>query len=197
MLTRYKGLGDSIGYFDKRFQAFSTPVKSMAFSTFTGNIVKLAKYASPFERFTTAFNKMAVSMGLFANNFKIMSPEGIQAFTVWTNTLVKAIEVGKEAEKGMFDNFLKTSEGALESAFQFGKNMLGTGQEATSGSEKQSIIDETIKGKEKGADPQMTALLQAINSLQSEVSGLKGAISSTLNVSIRDVSPSAKFKIGN
>jgi hypothetical protein len=197
MLTRYKGLGDNIAYFDKRFQNFSTPVKSMAFSTFTNNIVKLAKYASPFERFTAAFNKMAVSMGLFANNFKIMSPEGVQAFTVWTNTLVKAIEVGKEAEKGMFDSFLKTSEGALESAFQFGKNMLGTGQEATSDSEKKSIIDETIKGKEKGSDPQTTALLSAIKSLQEEVSGLKSAISSTLNVNISSVSNTAKIKIGN
>jgi hypothetical protein len=195
MLTRYKGLGDNIGYFDKRFQAFSTPVKSMAFSTFTNNIVKLAKYASPFERFTAAFNKMAVSMGLFANNFNIMSPEGVQAFTVWTNTLVKAIEVGKDAEKGMYDKFLKTSEGALESAFQFGKNMLGTGQEATSDSEKKSIIDETIKGKEKGADPQMGALLAAIKSLQGEVSGLKSAISSTLNVNVKSVSNTAVMKV--
>lgn len=194
MLNRYKGLGDSIAYFDQRFRDFATPVKAMAFTDFTGNIVKLARHASLFERFATAFDRMAVSMGTFSNNFKIMTPEGIQAFSVWTNTLLKAIEVGKEAEKGMFDSFLKTSEGALESAFQFGKNMLGVGKEPTSTGEKKSIIDETIQGQDKKKDPGSDALLAAIKALQSEVSGLKAAMGSTLQVNIASVNSSAKMQ---
>lgn len=196
MLKRYKGLGDSIGYFNQRFRDFSSPVKSMAFSAFTSNIIKLSKYASPFEKFANAFNKMSVSMGAFAKNFKIMSPEGIKAFTVWTDTLVKAIQVGKDAEKGAFNKFLKTSEGAMESAFQFGKNQLGTNKEPTSTGEKKSIIDETIKGKApKGKDPKNDALLNAIKALQDEVSGLKSAIGGTLNVNIARVNSSASIKI--
>lgn len=194
MLTRYKGLGDNIAYFDKRFQNFSTPVKSMAFSTFTTNIVKLARYATPFERFAKSFDKMSVSMGMFANNFKIMSPEGIQAFTMWTDTLLKTIEVGKGVEQGLFDKALNAADTALDSAFQFGKNMLGLGDSPTSDGERKGIIDETIKSQEK-TDPQMTALMSAIASLQQEVAGLRTAINGTLDVNISGVDSTTRFKI--
>lgn len=55
---------------------------------FTDQISRLAGMATPFERFTKAFGTMAGDMGKFANNFKIMNVDSLNAFKGWTSALV-------------------------------------------------------------------------------------------------------------
>ena len=166
------------------------------FDKFTNNIIKLSYVAKDFEKFVDSFDRMAISMGVFAENFNMMDVRGITAFGVWTDTLTKAVEIGKEAEQGMFDNFLDSAKATVENAFSLGDSLFGSDSNAMTKDEKQSVIDKTLN--EEGPDPtaqKLEALDATLRALSGEINTLKAVMSGTLDVNISGVDNSAARKI--
>lgn len=62
------------------------------YDDFTAITERLAKIATPFEKFVKSFVVMAKEMGTFAKNFKMMTPEGLAAYESWTNAVVTVAE---------------------------------------------------------------------------------------------------------
>ncbi len=103
METRYKGLGNSIEYFGKKFKDFDKPIRVKAFSTFTDNILKLANVADPFEKFAKSFDLMSKSMGDFTTNFMKMSPASIKSYTEFTGSLTEFVKLKPAEFKARMD----------------------------------------------------------------------------------------------
>ena len=191
MVTLYSQLGTNIELFDKSFEQFNKPVKMEAFSLFTENIVKLAKAEKPFEKFVNTFERFGSAMGVFGNNFKIMDTDGIKAFDTWSNTLLRAVEIGENSDG--FNGFIDSANTVIDGAFQFGKELLGS--EQTTNSERKDIIEKTNEpNKDKGSDKENAKLLNAISSLQEEVAGLKSLLGGTLNINIESASSSVVLR---
>jgi len=55
---------------------------------FTNQMQRLSNMVTPFERFTKAFTQFAKDMGTFSHNFMVMTPDGINAYKIWTDAVV-------------------------------------------------------------------------------------------------------------
>ena len=192
----FRGFPKDIKNLYKGFQPFTKGDASEKFNLFTQNITSLAKTHSEFDKFVTSFDKMTNSMERFTTNFKGFMPEGITAFSMWTKTLGDAIEIGRSENDGMMDSFLNASNKTIDSAFQFGQNLLGRGEDETSDTDRSTIIDETIRQESKD-DPKMELLIQTISNLQTEINGLKRIMSGEMQVYVTGVDTNASIKISD
>jgi len=194
MADRYKHLGQSITLFDKHFSNFNKPVKSKEYHTFTDKLIQLSQHAKDFKLFADSFDRMADSMGKFSKNFSVMNADGLAAFSIWTDSLLQAIEVGKEGDA--FGNFLDSADTAVNSAFKFGNKKLGFSDDnEVSQGDKKSVIDQTLAQNDSQQAREIRKLNSSIISLHNEISTLKAVMSGTLDVNIESVSSVAKFKI--
>lgn len=193
LLNMYTKMGYSIGVLDKNFRLFSQKPKQLAFTSFVDNMIKLSKVATPFERFANSFDRMAKSMKTFSKNFTIMNPDAIKAFSIWSDSLLNVVKIGKETIN--FDKGLQNAEKSINAGFQYGKSQLGLGKEKMSDNEKVSVIDETIKQKTdtQGMTMIMT-MTNALNELKEEMQGIKTTLMyNQLKVYIDGVDPTLTF----
>lgn len=70
---------------------------------FNNQIKNLSDVATPFEKFVKSFGEMSKHMGVFANNFKIMNPDGITAFEKWTKSVENLANVDIRKMPGILD----------------------------------------------------------------------------------------------
>jgi hypothetical protein len=89
------------------------PVLIMKYDQFTKITERLAKIATPFEKFVKSFGDMSKHMGTFATNFNVMNPESITAFREWTDSMVQISKVDISQSGGII-NFIND---AVSSAF--------------------------------------------------------------------------------
>lgn len=195
MSQRYQNLGKSITIFGKHFEDFNKPIKSKEYHTFTDKLISLSKHAKDFKIFTDSFERMAESMGKFSKNFSIMNADGIMAFSIWTDALIKATEVGNDSNA--FDNFLDSADSTVNSAFKFGNKKLGFSDEDSNlnDADKRSVIDQTLQQQDSQQAKELRNLNSTIIGLRNEISTLKTIMSGTLDVNIENVNPTTKFKI--
>ena len=194
-LNKFKNI---LGHLDLSFMNFMSGDKKDNYFKFVDSIKELSWTSSKFEKFVNSFDRMAISMGTFAENFNMMDTKGIEAFGIWTNTLLQAIEVGEDAAGGMFDSFLDAASSTVDSAFSFGKNLLGAGEDPMSPEEKQSMIDQTVsKETDDPSGQKFDALNSTLQSLMAEITSLKATMSGTLDVNISGIDGSAARKIND
>ena len=82
------------------------------FKLFNDQVKRLAMMASPFEKFERSFGRMAKHMGIFATNFKVMSPTAINAFKDWTDSMVTISKVDISKSNAIVDFVNKTVDAA-------------------------------------------------------------------------------------
>ena len=82
------------------------------FKLFNDQVKRLAMMASPFEKFERSFGRMAKHMGIFATNFKVMSPTAITAFKDWTDSMVTISKVDISKSNAIVDFVNKTVDAA-------------------------------------------------------------------------------------
>ena len=72
-------------------------------SEFTKTLETLAKIESPFSKFVASFDKMAVSMGTFSDNFLKMTPNAIDSYKDWTNSMIAFTRMSPRAFSARLD----------------------------------------------------------------------------------------------
>jgi hypothetical protein len=85
------------------------------FKLFNDQVKRLAMMASPFEKFERSFGRMAKHMGIFATNFKVMSPTAITAFKDWTDSMVTISKVDISKSEGIVGFINKAVDAAFGS----------------------------------------------------------------------------------
>jgi hypothetical protein len=78
------------------------------FTTFNTQMKRLADIATPFEKFTKAFTQFSKDMGIFGNNFTMMTPNGIHAYKEWTDSMVMISKVDISKGGGIINFIDKT-----------------------------------------------------------------------------------------
>ena len=184
MEERYKGLGNSIDYFGKKFKEFDKPVRTMAFTKFTDNILKLANIANPFEKFAKSFDNMAKSMGDFATNFLKMSPQSIESYTEFTNSLSKFVQMDPKEFKAKLDLVSKAFGVDDKSGQTPPEKIVDTpaGAKMNALRKPDDQLKADAKGKE-GASPDTQKIIDKLGSVEKAVNRLAGILQSGLEVS--------------
>jgi len=102
----------------KKFETGLSATLLKNYDSFEKTTEKLSKIATPFEKFVKAFGDMAKHMGVFATNFKVMTPEGITSFKEWTDSMIQISKVDITKSEGIV-NFVNDT---VSAAFGGGKS---------------------------------------------------------------------------
>ena len=102
----------------KKFESGLSATLLKNYDSFEKTTEKLSKIATPFEKFVKAFGDMAKHMGVFATNFKVMTPEGITSFKEWTDSMIQISKVDITKSEGIV-NFVNDT---VSAAFGGGKS---------------------------------------------------------------------------
>ena len=191
MGKHYLMFGKYILLFDKAFAKFNKRPKMLAFGYMAKTLVILSKHANRFEKFVTAFERFSVAMGTFGKNFNLMTPDGIKAYMVWTNALVKASEIADKNNLG--GALLDTAQTVIDTGFKVGEALFGSDEKESKLTDetKKSIIDKT---NDATKDEAMDKMVEAIAGLKSEIAGLKSAMTGTMDVNVTSVATTATIK---
>lgn len=191
MMNHYLKFGKHILFFDRAFSKFNKKPKLLAFSFMTKQLIILSRHATRFERFVGAFERFSDSMGTFGKNFNLMTPDGIKAYMVWTNALVKASEIADKNNLG--GALLDTAQTVIDTGYKVGEALFGSDEKESKLTDetKKSIIDKT---NEATKDEAMDKMVEAIAGLKSEIAGLKSAMTGTMDVNVTSVSTTATIK---
>jgi hypothetical protein len=115
------------------------PKKRMFLSIFTEEMTKLSKIADPFTKFVNSFANMANSLKVFAENFKLMNPDGINAFKLWTDSISTLSTANPET----FASNVETANKAINTAYQ-----------SSDGNSMTADVVDYVKGVFGGGDKQ-------------------------------------------
>jgi hypothetical protein len=98
------------------------PKKRTYLAQFTDEITRLSWTATAFEKFVNSFGKMAKDMKIFAENFKIMDSDAINAFSTWTESIVTLSTANPET----FSANVITANKAINAGFGMNDGNTGT-----------------------------------------------------------------------
>jgi hypothetical protein len=102
----------------KKFEKGLSATLLKNYDSFEKTTERLSKIATPFEKFVKSFGDMAKHMGVFATNFKVMTPEGISSFQEWTDSMIQISKVDITKSEGIV-NFVNDT---VSAAFGGGKS---------------------------------------------------------------------------
>ncbi len=148
----------------------------MAFEQFTDDLVKVARKANKFDKFTKSFLVMAAGMGKFTDEFKKLSPESIQGFTLWTKSLT---------------DFVKLNTYEFAAKLQMIKKSLGDDNENVAEDMNEGpggILNIYNKDKEEKDNLQKKKdqmMMLAIQSIKDELAVLNSNLTSVLMVKVQ------------
>ena len=167
------------------------------FTTFNNQILRLSGAVSPFERFVKAFGEMSKHMKVFADNFSVMTPDGISAFKEWTDSMVQISKVDITKSEGI----TKFVNDATSAAFAAGGSpkvpASKPAQQYTVADKKAQVAAQVgtsaggagAPGKQQAAGPAQTVKI--------DTAALASAISTALrNITVENLKVTGKFEGG-
>lgn len=179
----YNKLANAIDRFGPSFTRFATPLRILMFNRFTNDIIRLARIATPFEKFAASFGLMAKGMDDFTKSFMKLSPTSIKTYTDFTSGLIKFSTMNTSAFKAKMDLVAKT----------FGIDADGktVADKASEGSAGQVITRTGQSDKEnkdqaknvKGLSQDTIKIIEKLNSLEMAINAITRTIDDGVSVS--------------
>jgi len=123
------------------------------FTTFNTEMKRLSDMASPFERFTKAFTQFSKDMGTFSKNFKVMTPEGIDAYKVWTDAVVTVAKTDFSA----IESKIQAMRDIAASIYKAGDPEIPNGDNEQTEQQKQEAIKNKNNNVVTNPDPNSPA----------------------------------------
>jgi len=150
---------------------------------FVKSIKSLAAIEKPFTKFISAFDKMAISMGTFSENFSKMTPDAIGLYKDWTKSMIAFTQMSPRAFSarldlvseafGASDDEETIPEGAT--ATEHGQQFLGLGADEADLAEEAAFT--------KKQEDYQTQMMLRLEEIRNSINILNATITDGIDVS--------------